>query len=82
MEDLLESFGGMIVKEKDSNKMWEQYNFYLQTMANNTYRDPIILDLYKRRDEFDCIIMQQSYNEVSYPFNLYKARLRKFSNQV
>jgi len=68
MEDLLESFGGMIVKEKDSNKMWEQYNFYLQTMANNTYRDPIILDLYKRRDEFDCIIMQQSYNEVVFAF--------------
>jgi len=69
VEDLIGGMGGMVMKNTtDNSKMWAHYKLYLEEMANNTYQDPVISDLYKRRDEFDCIIMQQSYNEVVFAF--------------
>ena len=64
----------------DNSKMWAHYKLYLEEMANNTYQDPVISDLYKRRDEFDCIIMQQSYNEVSFIYNIWSFEMAEKIN--
>ncbi|TOF71959.1 hypothetical protein CGJ15_27720, partial [Vibrio parahaemolyticus] len=40
----------------------------LPTLARELYKVPVVKDLYKRRKEFDVIVIDHLFNEVVYPF--------------
>ncbi|KAL7645204.1 UNVERIFIED_CONTAM: hypothetical protein RMT77_003590 [Armadillidium vulgare] len=55
------------IREKDITGGWKYFNLPLPKLVK-MYDNPKILDIYKRRDEFDLIFVDEIFNEVAYPF--------------
>nr|XP_053653646.1 UDP-glycosyltransferase UGT5-like [Cherax quadricarinatus] len=55
-------------KRKNISGFFQVFETALPALAKELYKVPVVKDLYKRRKEFDAIIINYLFNEVAYPF--------------
>nr|XP_053653648.1 uncharacterized protein LOC128703119 [Cherax quadricarinatus] len=51
-------------KRNKSSGIFQVFETALPTLARELYEVPVVKDLYKRRKEFDVIVINQLFNEV------------------
>ncbi|XP_069959583.1 UDP-glycosyltransferase UGT5 [Cherax quadricarinatus] len=53
---------------KNHSRPMQIFETVLPAVARELYKVPVVKDLYKRRKEFDVMLINQMFNEVAYPF--------------
>nr|XP_053653619.1 UDP-glycosyltransferase UGT5-like isoform X1 [Cherax quadricarinatus] len=55
-------------RRKNHSRPMQAFETLLPAVARELYKVPVVKDLYKRRKEFDVMLIDEFLNEVAYPF--------------